>query len=389
MLLLLSCGLLIASTPRIAHADLSFNLQQTGKGWSFIEVSGQFETSDDISQLRYLAISSAARVVVFDSPGGNVLKAMELGRLVRSLGLVTVQIRNFDCASACALAFMGGVQRVAEPGSIGMHKASFSGELSFTAHEAVAAVQQMTALIIAYMIEMGVDPGLLQVALQYESSDMRYLSASEMEQFRLTTDADNVASAPATIAPTPYAPDRSSQKTAALPSYNPALRPSPSTGPYGLARAESGRVRHKDGYAPMKLRPEAKSTDMTSLRNGQPVQILGSIERWYQVRSGTMTGYMHHTWIFVDQYVTGPFEARYIQIKSFDNLADLEAFVRSFPIKLSAYRASNGWYAVTLAGTYDRNSAIEITRRLKAERSIPQDSYVTYGNTYMQRVCCN
>lgn len=55
-----------------------------------------------------------------------------------------------------------------------------------SAEEAVASVQAVTAQIMSYMAEMGVDPRLMQIALSYDRSDMRYLSASEMADLRLT-----------------------------------------------------------------------------------------------------------------------------------------------------------------------------------------------------------
>ncbi|MER9233793.1 hypothetical protein NKI56_17115 [Mesorhizobium sp. M0622] len=63
---------------------------------------------------------------------------------------------------------------------------------------------------------------------------------------------------------------------------------------------------------------------------------------------------MHDTWVYVDQYESGPFGQRHIQVKSFDNLAETEAYVRSASIPLVAYLATNGWFAITLRGTYGR-----------------------------------
>ena len=57
-----------------------------------------------------------------------------------------------------------------------------------TTDEAVSAVQQGTADVIAYIAEMGADPGLLALAFSYDSSDIRYLSGSEMARFRVTTE---------------------------------------------------------------------------------------------------------------------------------------------------------------------------------------------------------
>ncbi|KSV91956.1 hypothetical protein N181_30510 [Sinorhizobium fredii USDA 205] len=156
-------------------------------------VTGDFAYEDDLSAFVAVVRAHRAVAVAFNSPGGNVSKAMELGRLIRSEGFVTIQSRGSECASACALAFLGGLQRFAQPGSIGVHRSSFSDTRSMSVDDAVSHIQRLTADIMAYISEMGADPALLQLALQYASGDMRYLSLSEMAQFRVTTDSSSSA----------------------------------------------------------------------------------------------------------------------------------------------------------------------------------------------------
>jgi hypothetical protein len=206
----LSCmfvGLAVSLTS--ADAALQFQAEATPDGLRFVLVTGDFDYGDDLAVFGSLAATSQATAVTFNSPGGNVIKAMELGRLVRRLGLNTIQLRALECESACALAFLGGVVRYAEPGSIGVHRSSFSPGTALTPEDATAAVQQMTAQVIAYLSEMGVDPALLEVALSYDSTDMRYLSGSEMARYKVTTDIAPPASPPddATASYAPPTPD--------------------------------------------------------------------------------------------------------------------------------------------------------------------------------------
>ncbi|MEY9783964.1 hypothetical protein ABIA23_005431 [Sinorhizobium fredii] len=162
-----------------AHAGLRFIPDTTEGGHQFVVVTGDFAYEDDLSAFVAVVRAHRAVAVAFNSPGGNVAKAMELGRLIRSEGLVTIQSRGSECASACALAFLGGLQRFAQPGSIGVHRSSFSDTRSMSVDDAVSHIQRLTADIMAYISEMGADPALLQLALQYASGDMRYLSLSE------------------------------------------------------------------------------------------------------------------------------------------------------------------------------------------------------------------
>lgn len=139
-----------------------------------------------MAAFRSMVQASGATAVSFNSGGGSISKALALGREIRTLGLSTVQPRALECASACAFAFMGGVKRFAEPGAIGVHKSSFAPDSNFDVNSAVSAVQEATADIVTYMIEMGVKPAVLQLSLKIEANDMRYLSGREMEEFGVT-----------------------------------------------------------------------------------------------------------------------------------------------------------------------------------------------------------
>ena len=205
-ILFVSTSLLVAS-PRPAGA---LEAQSSDDGQNVIILSGEFKASDDLREIEAALRAGTGAIVSFNSPGGNVYAAMEVGRLIRRLNLSTGQLRYQECASACSLAFLGGVQRYAEPGAIGVHKSSFTPDIPMTTEEAVSAVQQGTADVIAYISEMGADPGLLALAFSYDSSDIRYLSGSEMARFRVTTEPppEDAASNP----PAPQAPAKTHRK---------------------------------------------------------------------------------------------------------------------------------------------------------------------------------
>jgi len=364
-------GVLLACSP--SNASLTYATGQTEDGIGYVVVSGSFEFSDNLNEFSRAVARNAASVVIFDSPGGNIAKSMELGRLIRSSGLATLQPRAFECASACAFAFFGGVQRWAEPGSIGVHRSSFAGQLDLTADSAIAQIQEMTAHVISYLVDMGIDPALLELALKYGSDDIRYLSRSEMVRYRIIRDDDS--------------PDVAAVKP------SPTAAPSPKTRhvrvPSRLPRALTGVVRHPKGYATLVARPDPRSTILAQLPNRAGVKILGDEDRWYRVRTRGRVGYLHHTWVKVDQFVSGTFEGRHIQIQSFKDPERAQAFIQSSTLPLAGYVATNGWIAITLARIYALQDAAETLRLLKERGSIPEDSFVTYGNTYVAKVCCD
>lgn len=169
-----------------ACADITIERVPIDNSPPVLLLKGEFSRADKPELLAGEVAASGARVIAFDSNGGQVISAMAYGRMIRSLGLSTFQLRSFQCASACALAFVGGVNREADAGAIGVHQSSFSPDSDIEGSAAVAAVQSMTAEIMAYLIEMGVDPKLLQLSLSVPSDDMRYLTASEMHNYKVT-----------------------------------------------------------------------------------------------------------------------------------------------------------------------------------------------------------
>lgn len=175
------------------RAELTYSAGVTSSGVRFLLVHGDFEAGDDVLEFSRFVAASNPEVVTFNSPGGAIYKAMEIGRAIRFHGLTTFQPKANECASACSLAFLGGRTRIAEAGSIGVHKSFFGGGSRMSADNAVSSVQQVTADIIGYIREMGADPALLELSLRYESWDVRYLSASEMAQYRITTTASSPA----------------------------------------------------------------------------------------------------------------------------------------------------------------------------------------------------
>ncbi|GJD90880.1 hypothetical protein BHAOGJBA_4424 [Methylobacterium hispanicum] len=131
-------------------------------------------------------------VLVLDSPGGRLLGGLNLGRAIRQLGFDT-RVGRLDaegrpadgiCASACALAFLGGVRRDVSPGSkFGVHRFYFPGGTRSYDPDEIGALQELTGNLVAYASGMGVDARLVSVSSA--RSDLRLLSADELRSFRV------------------------------------------------------------------------------------------------------------------------------------------------------------------------------------------------------------
>lgn len=367
--------LLAATMVSIGISDaLELHSIDTDSGGKAIVVAGEFLSDDDITDFRKMAVSESANFVSFDSPGGNVLKAIELGREIRALDLDTIQLRSMECASACALAFMGGVNRFAEPGSIGMHKSSFSSGVDVKADDAVSSVQYLTAEIIQYMVEMGVDPSVLQLALRYDADDIRYLSKSEMLMYRISTVSD---------APAPQARETGGAASVPPPSSDTT---SPATMTADFA---TGRVHHPRGGASLKAEPETTASNDGYFLNGTPIEILEKADGWFRLKVEGQTGWMEISWVSVDGYVGGQTEDRYIQVASIEARSDAERMARSRTPSLWVFETGSGLFALTLPSRYSLDEAKSSSRQLKSRHAIPSDSFIHYGNTFIKKVCCD
>ena len=181
---------------------------------------------------------------------------------------------------------------------------------------------------MSYMEEMGVDPALMRISLMYDSDDIRYLSRSEMEHYRVVSRKR--------LRPGPKSPGRcdplcsdyagtGSQICAAPRGGNPNRNFLPSYAPWfeavPLPVPLSGRVQHPNGLAPLRAFPFDDSYVLRSLSNGEPLTILENKNKWYRVQAGPQTGWVHSAWVWVEQYGSGPFGKRHIQIASFRDFA--------------------------------------------------------------------
>lgn len=90
---------------------------------ALVTVAGPFEFAD-IEQFRTKTSMLSKAVVMFGSPGGNLLAGIEIGTQIRLKGFASLVPEGSSCASACALAWLGGTKRFMGPDAhVGFHAA--------------------------------------------------------------------------------------------------------------------------------------------------------------------------------------------------------------------------------------------------------------------------
>ncbi len=140
-------------------------------------------------------------IVLIHSPGGSVVASMQLGEMFRKTGVAVVVahasmdgVLTGSCYSACVYAFLGGVKRVAPPGSrIGIHRMSFEEyERDLNTLEVKSQARfstpEMVARLSGYAASMGVSRDLIAQAERISPSEIHIITPNELRKWRLGVD---------------------------------------------------------------------------------------------------------------------------------------------------------------------------------------------------------
>jgi len=118
------------------------------------------------------------RAIYLASPGGNLLEGMALGKFFQERHIKTIVEGGQVCASACALAFLGGTDNDGQPwrssstnSLLGFHAFRSSGTENISSDD----VQRVVALMIAYGREVHAPIDLLIVGFATPSNKIYYV----------------------------------------------------------------------------------------------------------------------------------------------------------------------------------------------------------------------
>ena len=105
-----------------ASAGLAYEIGTTVDGAKFVRVAGVIGATDDVEAFAAAALSNRVTAVTFVSPGGNVRKAMELGRRIRAFQLSTIQTGASSVLRPAPLRSWAARRAMHIPTSIGVHR---------------------------------------------------------------------------------------------------------------------------------------------------------------------------------------------------------------------------------------------------------------------------
>jgi hypothetical protein len=197
---------------RLAHTAakaMEFTTQTRGgncDGCSWVRAEGVIEPGTTEKFKAFVARESPPPFITLDSPGGNVMEAVKFGQFLRQSGWNTyvgeedpivpekhfaTKLQKSRCYSACVYAFAGGVHRIAEDKSIGIHQfyrpddALRPNDKTLSAVD-MANMQRLVASLNEYVRRMGVDPRLVTLASAITPWEPIYLlSSAELQSLNL------------------------------------------------------------------------------------------------------------------------------------------------------------------------------------------------------------
>lgn len=189
-----------------AQTALAASVGAVGSGdQTMILITGEL-VRGDAQRFTEVALSHRDATVVLASPGGNLQAGIDIGEAARLLDMRTMVPDNAVCASACALAWLGGTRRVMGDGAqIGFHAAYRVTE------QGGASVSSMgNALVGGYLNKLGLSDQAIFYITRSDPAAMQWLSEEDALRLGISVQKGALSAAGAqslgSAAPRPVEP---------------------------------------------------------------------------------------------------------------------------------------------------------------------------------------
>ncbi len=178
--------------PLPSSADMPTRLLFETAPWedgTAMTLTGEIAGGDAVRFEEWLAVQPEMPDVAFlNSPGGSVGDALAIGRVLRAAGVATAMAQTDICLSACPYVLAAGVTRTVSEGAwVGVHQHYFGENTALPAFLAVVDIQRGQAEVMRYLIEMGIDPAVMQHVLATPPDEIYLLVSEELLNYRFVT----------------------------------------------------------------------------------------------------------------------------------------------------------------------------------------------------------
>jgi hypothetical protein len=195
--LILSLGI---GAQKAAAADITYDFHDSAfSGQSLdIQLQGVIEPQDAARMAGMVAgVATTARTtinVTLDSPGGNLMEGIRIGRFLADLPnrvvtrVFTKDGQPADCASACVFAYMGGDYRFLGEGSrLGVHQFYFGSDGALSGADATATSQIVSSELADFLTDNRVRVAFLKVISDVPPDQIYWVPEDVLSQYRVVT----------------------------------------------------------------------------------------------------------------------------------------------------------------------------------------------------------
>jgi hypothetical protein len=123
--------------------------------------------------------------VELNSPGGDVVEAIGIGRAIYQHSAMTLVRPAQECVSACVFILMAGAVHTPTGALIGVHRPLLVSWRNMSYREARAKYDGLMRYLHDYFLELGVSEAAYDIMMRTDSGDMRYFDWSELDQLGL------------------------------------------------------------------------------------------------------------------------------------------------------------------------------------------------------------
>jgi hypothetical protein len=178
--------------PSVWAAEFNKSASPNG-GADIISVVGDLALGDE-KQFINVALNSGNAIVVFQSPGGNLIAGIEIGKAIHLKGFATYVPDTVQCASACALAWLGGrVRYMSNTARVGFHA------VYVDSGGQVAVSSAGNALVGAYLNQLGLPASAIIYITDAPPEGMQWLNFTDAQHYGIDVRPFNLAARPAAV----------------------------------------------------------------------------------------------------------------------------------------------------------------------------------------------
>jgi hypothetical protein len=201
--LFLSCLIILSCVSSAHSASVSI---LTHKPSTQILLHGELEPGD-LEKVDRINRHTPISTMILASPGGSAAEGIRIGLFNRRNRIATHVSKGQICASACFLAYIGGIIRTVGGGAkmgVHMHSAAFNESYIKTLRSILLAKQytiddrirlivllneQMSAVVASnitgFITRMGVSIGIFDPMFQTNHLEVYWLNSIELQQFNV------------------------------------------------------------------------------------------------------------------------------------------------------------------------------------------------------------